>query len=374
MTDFAQQFGPEYTQALLQSLMEPAPNSQDEIQGRQALLQAKAAENRQNAQMQYQQQQQAMMQSPQYQQAMAQQQAMEQQFAQGQQQVPPQTTAGMRGVDMIQRSQEPGLWRMTERKMRDEGFDLAQQGLDENRAQAEALEMRKYRDAFNYYKTMMPPEQADAQARLVMQGLSPEEFGGLTEKQIFDMSNTIRDDAKPMIDNWNTTNGNINMVNYLIQSAPTGAAQVATLYAFVKGLDPTSVVREGEVALAQQAQSILDQIKTKMENVTEGTIMSPTMQRDILNLTQQLNEIQAESFRKVFVQHAERADQNRIPREYVFGPTMVAAMGEETPRGNRRAAPAPEPGAPPPEPEKATPTPQSLKDRLKALQDAANGG
>lgn len=48
------------------------------------------------------------------------------------------------------------------------------------------------------------------------------------------------------------------------------AARTAMLYAFIKALDPNSVVREGEVRLTQEAQSIWQRAQALYEEVVQG--------------------------------------------------------------------------------------------------------
>lgn len=53
-----------------------------------------------------------------------------------------------------------------------------------------------------------------------------------------------------------------------------GIKDLAVMYSFIKGLDPTSVVRESEVALMNQANSLWNRIITSMKNVAEGRVLS----------------------------------------------------------------------------------------------------
>lgn len=54
-----------------------------------------------------------------------------------------------------------------------------------------------------------------------------------------------------------------------------GAAQVQLLYAFIKAFDPTSVVREGEIALAQRATPLWDWAKANVSKVANKSVLVP---------------------------------------------------------------------------------------------------
>jgi hypothetical protein len=56
-------------------------------------------------------------------------------------------------------------------------------------------------------------------------------------------------------------------------------AQLETLYSFITALDPESVVREGEVKLGREAQSLFGAIKLQISKVEKGGIIDPAVAR-----------------------------------------------------------------------------------------------
>lgn len=64
---------------------------------------------------------------------------------------------------------------------------------------------------------------------------------------------------------------------------PTAAGDVALIFAFMKMLDPRSVVREGEFATAETAGSVPSQIVALYNRVREGTRLAPEVRRDFFN-------------------------------------------------------------------------------------------
>jgi hypothetical protein len=57
-------------------------------------------------------------------------------------------------------------------------------------------------------------------------------------------------------------------------NSANGIKDLAVMYNFIKGLDPTSVVRESEVALMQQAMSIFEKMKVKLGAIVDGRTLN----------------------------------------------------------------------------------------------------
>ena len=144
----------------------------------------------------------------------------------------------------------------------------------------------------------------------------------------------IYDDAKKMIDGITVNRRNMGTWDAIAEKGwkGQGAGQVALLYSFIRGLDPTSVVREGEVKLATAAESVINNWMRKYENVSENTIMSKVMYDDVLQLTKDLNDITYASWAQEYKIHSERADIRKVPRALVFGQSfdkeMTAAIAD----------------------------------------------
>ena len=67
-----------------------------------------------------------------------------------------------------------------------------------------------------------------------------------------------------------------------LESANSPAAEIATLYQFIKQLDPSSVVREGEVALSREGMSYFDRAGLAYKKVGEGGVVTPRMKDDLI--------------------------------------------------------------------------------------------
>lgn len=64
------------------------------------------------------------------------------------------------------------------------------------------------------------------------------------------------------------------------QKAP---AQVSMMYAYIKMLDPNSVVREGEMALASQAKGVPETVLNTYNRIVQGAKLSPEQVREFMS-------------------------------------------------------------------------------------------
>jgi hypothetical protein len=70
-----------------------------------------------------------------------------------------------------------------------------------------------------------------------------------------------------------------------------GIKDIAVMYDFIKGLDPTSVVRESEVALMNQANSIWGRLTTNLANMKEGRVLNDTILKQVADQMQTFYDI-----------------------------------------------------------------------------------
>jgi hypothetical protein len=75
-----------------------------------------------------------------------------------------------------------------------------------------------------------------------------------------------------------------------LASDPNGAKDIYTLYNFIKGLDPNSSVKEGEIALSQQGISLLEQAGIKAKKLNSGQILSPQFRTQITEVLKMQKE------------------------------------------------------------------------------------
>ncbi|MBP3730713.1 MAG: hypothetical protein J6I40_04495 [Mailhella sp.] len=95
------------------------------------------------------------------------------------------------------------------------------------------------------------------------------------------------------------------------------AGDLAMIFSYMKMLDPTSVVREGEQASAQNAAGVPDRVRNLYNNILTGQRLSPTQRREFLGVGRDLFKNQAEI-------QAPRSDYySALARGYGIDPSYV---------------------------------------------------
>lgn len=252
------------------------------------------------------------------------------------------------------------------RNQADRDYNLRQQRLglqmqQANRQQAmHDLQMQEMQDAINSeayqrdkqimvdtYRNLLnaPAEQRPeiyeaTKSRLVANGLKvPEEFNRPYDDSILD---TMRGTLEAVIQQEQIVANKANFSNemklrkeYMAQAKPfitqrdaysklvssmpdvenaTPADDIALIFNYMKVLDPSSVVREGEFATAQNAGGVSTRIRNLFNSVKKGTRLSPQQRQDIINLagrTFKASEQQHEQLRGQYSVISDNAGLNR---------------------------------------------------------------
>lgn len=96
---------------------------------------------------------------------------------------------------------------------------------------------------------------------------------------------------------------------------PSPAGDISLIFAYMKMLDPNSVVREGEFATAQSAGSVPESIWAKYNQAVEGTRLAPTVRQDFVDRARRLYDSNAESFGRVYRRYEMLAKRNDLEPE-----------------------------------------------------------
>lgn len=78
----------------------------------------------------------------------------------------------------------------------------------------------------------------------------------------------------------------------------TPLSEVAAVTQFNKVLDPGSVVRESEVRLTAEARGIYDELMVKLNNVSEGDVLTDDQVIDMLSLADALGDVYQKSYNR----------------------------------------------------------------------------
>jgi hypothetical protein len=80
-----------------------------------------------------------------------------------------------------------------------------------------------------------------------------------------------------------------------LQKTSGGPASIAIVFKFMKALDPTSVVREGEFSTAENSAGTPDKIRNYYNKVVNGERLGPSQIADFIKTAQQLSNSAVES-------------------------------------------------------------------------------
>jgi hypothetical protein len=104
--------------------------------------------------------------------------------------------------------------------------------------------------------------------------------------------------SKAFVDETKTLREGFNNIQQLlaVDENGTGITDVAAIFAFIKGIDPGSVVRESEVQLFQQTLSLIDQIELQAKKVGSGRLLSSDQIKELKRYANALGEAMGRKF------------------------------------------------------------------------------
>ena len=93
---------------------------------------------------------------------------------------------------------------------------------------------------------------------------------------------------------------------------PSPAGDISLIFAYMKMLDPNSVVREGEFATAQSAGSVPETIWAKYNQALEGTRLADTVRQDFVDRAQRIYDSAAKDFGTVYSTYEDIARRSNL--------------------------------------------------------------
>jgi len=93
---------------------------------------------------------------------------------------------------------------------------------------------------------------------------------------------------------WLSTNNALKAAQSSAQN-PSPYGDVGMVYNAVKAFDPTSVVREGEIALFSGAASLKNRFQSMLTRVTKGQGLTPEQRQDIVNILSEMEKTKRNS-------------------------------------------------------------------------------
>ena len=128
------------------------------------------------------------------------------------------------------------------------------------------------------------PGDAGAAARQIL-GMRKDSFGAQKAK-----INDVSDLGKRWLSESKNFLSIMDSANQLLASAKenSAAGDLGMIFTFMKALDPTSVVREGEQASAQNAAGVPERVRNVYNNLLTGQRLSPRQRREFISLANSL--------------------------------------------------------------------------------------
>lgn len=123
-----------------------------------------------------------------------------------------------------------------------------------------------------------------------------------------------------------------------VQSAaanPSAAGDLSLIFAYMKILDPGSVVREQEFANAQNAAGVPDQVRNLYNRALNGQRLNPRQRQDFLNQAQGLFQSRRQTYDQIASEYRSYA------QDYGVSPDRVAPLDQPAGGGNRPRTNAP---------------------------------
>ena len=105
------------------------------------------------------------------------------------------------------------------------------------------------------------------------------------------------------------------------------AMDIATLYKFIKVLDPGSVVREGEIHLTKQGQSLFENMGVSINRISNGQIISQKLKKDIINTIGRIYNTRQETYKNKVSGIVNAADKQNLDKDIIFGNNRDVAEG-----------------------------------------------
>lgn len=128
------------------------------------------------------------------------------------------------------------------------------------------------------------------------------------KQQGFSNANVLRDELNTQIKPYrDVQNSYTDLQATLGNPKATASDDMASIFKYMKMLDPTSVVREGEYANVRNAAGVPDQILNLYNKTLEGTQLNPQQRQEILGTAGKLNDNATKSMQQIQQDYTERA-------------------------------------------------------------------
>lgn len=143
--------------------------------------------------------------------------------------------------------------------------------------------------------------------------------GSGIDNKTFDNISSLRKEWQGVTKDFGTVRDAFGRIQATSKAA-TPASDISMIYAYMKMLDPGSVVRETEFSTAQNAKPLLDRLGLSWESVKsawEGTRLQPNVRQDFLNRANELYTQQLGQYEN------NKQTYDNLSRSFGFDPQLV---------------------------------------------------
>ena len=137
-------------------------------------------------------------------------------------------------------------------------------------------------------------------------------------------------DGLPEVKNFRTIE-NQGRTILALSKKPSAQNDIAMIFSYMKMLDPTSVVREGEFATAQNAAGVPDQIRNAFNKAQNGQRLNPQQRQEMVKSAREVFLSARETYNNRAEQFRSYATDNGVE------PDRVAALHQDKPSGTLSA-------------------------------------
>lgn len=136
-------------------------------------------------------------------------------------------------------------------------------------------------------------------------------------------------DALPEVKDFKDVRNSWRQIGNLATGKPTAQNDIALIFSYMKMLDPGSVVREGEFAVAARAAGVPDHIVNIIGRAESGKLLNERQRTEMVRAASQVYQSRRESYNSAAGQYRGYAedyglDPSRVARRYVDDPKRGA--------------------------------------------------
>lgn len=140
--------------------------------------------------------------------------------------------------------------------------------------------------------------------------------------------------ARPEVKEFREVDNSYRTIQRFVQN-PSAAGDISMIFSFMKVLDPTSTVREGEFATAQNAGGVPDSVRNMANRAINGQRLQPNQRQDFLNQARNIRAGREQRYNQVVSEYGQEAQLQGFDPSRIIGSTQAAGGGNgNAPRTN----------------------------------------